>query len=122
MKSALIAATLLLPAVWAAALPQAEEYHPEPREETSDFEAENAKIVGGTEATAGEFPYIVSLSQGGSHFCGGSLLNAYTVVTAGHCSTGVSASSVRVRAGSLVSCCSHPLPPARVSVKYHIVV
>lgn len=66
--------------------------------ETPDFEAQ---IVGGTAATAGEFPYIVSLSRSGSHFCGGSLLNAYTVVTAGHCSTGISPSTVRVRAGSL---------------------
>ncbi|CAI6069639.1 unnamed protein product [Clonostachys chloroleuca] len=57
-------------------------------------------IVGGTTASSGEFPYIVSLSSGGSHFCGGVLLNANTVVTAGHCSDS-SASSVRVRAGSL---------------------
>lgn len=60
-------------------------------------------IVGGTTASAGEFPYIVSLSKSGSHFCGGVLLNAYTVVTAAHCSVGQTASSVKVRAGSLVS-------------------
>jgi trypsin len=59
-------------------------------------------IVGGTTASSGEFPYIVSLSRsGGSHFCGGVLLNAYTVLTAAHCSVGQSASSVRVRAGTL---------------------
>lgn len=61
------------------------------------------QIVGGTAASSGEFPYIVSLSQSGSHFCGGVLLNAYTVVTAAHCSKGQTASSVKVRAGSLVS-------------------
>lgn len=60
-----------------------------------------AGIVGGTTAAAGDFPFIVSLSQGGSHFCGGVLLNANTVITAAHCSVGQSASSVRVRAGSL---------------------
>jgi trypsin len=59
-------------------------------------------IVGGTTASSGEFPYIVSLSRSSSHFCGGVLLNANTVVTAGHCSD-YSASSVKVRAGSLVS-------------------
>lgn len=61
------------------------------------------KIVGGEAASEGEFPYIVSLSQYGSHFCGGALLNAETVVTAGHCSEGMDAGSVQVRAGTLVS-------------------
>ncbi|KAH7141753.1 trypsin-like cysteine/serine peptidase domain-containing protein [Dactylonectria macrodidyma] len=58
-------------------------------------------IVGGEAAASGDFPFIVSLSQSGSHFCGGTLINANTVLTAAHCSVGVSASSVRVRAGSL---------------------
>ncbi|KAH8892621.1 trypsin-like serine protease [Thozetella sp. PMI_491] len=62
---------------------------------------EGIDIVGGTAASAGEFPYIVSLSHSGSHFCGGVLLNAYTVLTAGHCSTVYAASTVKVRAGSL---------------------
>ena len=62
-----------------------------------------SQIVGGTAAGAGEFPYIVSLSHSGSHFCGGVLLNANTVLTAGHCSVDYSASSVKVRAGSNVS-------------------
>ncbi|CAG9993161.1 unnamed protein product [Clonostachys byssicola] len=57
-------------------------------------------IVGGESASISEFPYIVSLSQGGSHFCGGALLNANTVLTAGHCSYGMSASAVKVRAGT----------------------
>lgn len=57
-------------------------------------------IVGGTTAALGEFPYIVSLSRSGSHFCGGVLINAYTVVTAAHCSI-YSASTVKVRAGTL---------------------
>ncbi|KAA8567096.1 hypothetical protein MFRU_007g02030 [Monilinia fructicola] len=59
------------------------------------------EIVGGTTASLGEFPYIVSLSYSGSHFCGGVLLNAYTVLTAAHCSVSYSASSVKVRAGTL---------------------
>lgn len=59
------------------------------------------EIVGGELASAGDFPFIVSLQRSGSHFCGGSLVNANTVVTAAHCSVGQSASSVTVRAGSL---------------------
>lgn len=60
-------------------------------------------IVGGTTAAAGDFPFIVSLSKSNSHFCGGVLLNANTVITAAHCSVGQTASAVKVRAGSLVS-------------------
>ncbi|KAL3421563.1 trypsin A chain (extracellular trypsin protease) [Phlyctema vagabunda] len=59
------------------------------------------EIVGGTTAAAGEFPYIVSLSRSGSHFCGGVLLNAYTVLTAAHCSVDYAASAVKVRGGTL---------------------
>lgn len=62
---------------------------------------DSLQIVGGVAASAGDFPFIVSLQRSGSHFCGGTLLNANTVLTAAHCSTGVSASSVSVRAGSL---------------------
>jgi hypothetical protein len=85
-KLAVVAA---IAAPMAAALPQA------------DVPVEG--IVGGDLAASGDFPFIVSLSRkGGSHFCGGSLLNANTVLTAAHCSTGQTASNVQVRAGSLV--------------------
>jgi len=67
----------------------------------NEFSTQGTQIVGGTAAAAGDFPFIVSLQQSGSHFCGGSLLNANTVVTAGHCAVGQSASSLSVRAGSL---------------------
>jgi len=62
----------------------------------------SAQIVGGSPASAGQFPYIVSVQISGSHYCGGSLVNANTVITAAHCATR-SASSYTIRAGTLVS-------------------
>ena len=49
------------------------------------------KIVGGTEASPGEFPHQIALLRGGvggSLMCGGSLVAPDMVVTAGHCCDG----------------------------------
>lgn len=49
------------------------------------------EIVGGVEARPGSWPWIVSLQQGGNHFCGGSLIRVGSkqetdiVLTAAHC-------------------------------------
>ena len=62
-------------------------------------------IVGGQPAHTAEFPSIVSLGSRryGGHFCGGTLLNARTVVTAAHCSVDMEPSVIQVRAGTNVS-------------------
>lgn len=59
-------------------------------------------IVGGVLAAAGDFPFIVSLQKNGAHFCGGSLLDSTTVLTAAHCAYGQTTTGLTVRAGSLV--------------------
>nr|CAA72623.1 trypsin-like protease [Arenicola marina] len=55
------------------------------------------RIVGGVEARPNEFPWQVSLTNtGGSHFCGGVVLNTNYVITAAHCTDGRTASDILV--------------------------
>lgn len=50
---------------------------------------DNSRIVGGTIATPGEFPYQISLQRSSgsswSQSCGGSTYNERTILTAAHC-------------------------------------
>jgi len=57
-----------------------------------------ARIVGGTEAPKGAWPWqaLITTSRGFG-FCGGTLVKEQFVVTAAHCTAGKSASSIRVR-------------------------
>ncbi|XP_066591615.1 ovochymase-1-like [Prorops nasuta] len=59
------------------------------------------RIVNGQDAKEGEFPYQVSLQYkaGRFHYCGGSILNEYYVLTAAHCIMGKNPNSFVVIAG-----------------------
>jgi trypsin len=65
--------------------------------------ARDGKIIGGEPAVAGDFPFIVSITTSSydGNWCGGTLVNANTIITAAHCSDN-EASTYKVRAGSLV--------------------
>ncbi|MCU0831617.1 MAG: serine protease [Rhizobiaceae bacterium] len=60
--------------------------HAEP--DTAQFTPRNGRIVGGTPAPNGAYPYQVAVeirtSQGAS-LCGGSVINNFTILTAAHC-------------------------------------
>jgi len=59
------------------------------------------RVVGGTEAGFGTFPWQAYIRIGTSR-CGGSLVNAWYVVTAGHCVARARPSQVRVTLGEYV--------------------
>jgi len=69
------------------------------------FGANNSsRIVGGVPATDGQIRYIISLryTNGGSHFCGGSIVSERSIVTAAHCVDGDSASQLAIRYNTLL--------------------
>lgn len=59
------------------------------------------RIVGGVAATIENHPWMVSVQTSGSHHCGGSIISNNIVVTAAHClKSPITASGLRIRAGS----------------------
>lgn len=78
------------------------------------------RVTGGVDAQLEDFPYVVSVQEisrqnkshqeKSYHMCGGSLLDATTVLTAAHCINVGAISDIRVRVGSLVC----PLTPKSI--------
>merc|ERR1711992_7874 len=71
----------------------------QPREDCADMPQfmQDAKIVGGEEAPS-MIPWQVAMLSGDWQFCGGTILDACTILTAAHCKISTSHS---IRAGSL---------------------
>ncbi|XP_044756224.1 trypsin-1-like [Coccinella septempunctata] len=67
-----------------------------------DDSSENTtqRIVGGYEADITEFPWQVAITYYKKHNCGGSIINPYFILTAAHCTHGLSTSQMTVRVGS----------------------
>ncbi|KAK2832938.1 hypothetical protein Q5P01_016827 [Channa striata] len=59
----------------------------------------NTKIVGGTDAAPGSWPWQASLQRATGHFCGGSLINNQYILTAAHCFPSTSTSGLIVYLG-----------------------
>ncbi|KAB0797010.1 hypothetical protein PPYR_11071 [Photinus pyralis] len=58
------------------------------------------RIVGGETAADGAFPYQVSLRFDGQHNCGGSIIDATTILTAAHCLYGFEQMPMSITVGS----------------------
>merc|ERR1711970_1235542 len=62
----------------------------------------HGKIIGGTEAEIGEFPWQVSVRNflvGISHFCGGSIIDPHWILTVSHCLDGLTPIQYEIVAG-----------------------
>ena len=65
-----------------------------------DVDTSASPIIGGAEATPGEYPWQVQLKiPGYAHWCGGSVIDDTWVLTAAHCVDGRAASDFTVTAG-----------------------
>ncbi|KAH8408834.1 hypothetical protein KR009_001882 [Drosophila setifemur] len=66
----------------------------------------NGRVVGGEDAAKGQFPHQISLRNGGSHSCGGSIITKNYILTAAHCVTNEDAEGNHI-----------PVPAERLSIR-----
>jgi len=76
------------------------------------------RIVGGEDTTIEQLPWQISMTNFGSHRCGGSILSPTKVITAAHCVRGVRAEYVNVRAGSTFRTSGGVLAPIRRVIEH----
>ncbi|KAL7011959.1 hypothetical protein ACKWTF_014530 [Chironomus riparius] len=61
------------------------------------------RIVGGYEATEGQYPWMISLRRASmSHRCGGSIIGPHWVLTAAHCTQGQTPTTMFIVVGSIL--------------------
>ncbi|XP_063234607.1 chymotrypsinogen A-like [Bacillus rossius redtenbacheri] len=64
---------------------------------------EEERIIAGTAAALGQFPWQAMIILGGTSLCGGSLISSEWVLTAAHCVQGISSFSVTLGSTSMTS-------------------
>lgn len=77
-------------------------------------------VIGGNAALLGEWPWQAQITNGGSPWCGGSLLSDEWILTAAHCVDGVSAGSLTVRVGLINRTVPGPQVQTRSVLSYQI--
>jgi len=60
----------------------------------------DGRIVGGDETSIEQYPWQISMTNFGSHRCGGSILGTQKIITAAHCTRDTMIPYVGIRAGS----------------------
>ena len=64
--------------------------------------SKGGRIVGGYDATEGQFPHQVSLRRPPNfHFCGGSIIGPRWIISATHCTIGMEPANLNVYVGSV---------------------
>lgn len=78
-----------------------------------------ARIVGGSDAKAMEFPFIVAIYKDGNFHCGGSIYSEFWIITAAHCTKSFEDHYYEIRAGILRR--SSYSPSAQISKVSHVI-
>uniref|UniRef100_A0A8C8ZJS7 Serine protease 55 n=1 Tax=Prolemur simus TaxID=1328070 RepID=A0A8C8ZJS7_PROSS len=88
---------------------------------TYEGRTRHSRIIGGLEAEVGEFPWQVSIQVGNEHFCGGSILDKWWILTAAHClnSVAISAADLNVVVGTNDLTSSHVETKLVTTIVHH---